>query len=81
MVRRLAPANGAAGGKSASFWDSPADPDYDRVRDTRLTPQGLSEAQVQVAWVKVGNPGPTVSLPSQGAPSTSLELRTANRDL
>src|SRR5262245_43545681 len=45
-------ANGAQGGKAAAFWDSPTDPDYDRVRDTVLAPQGLSEKQVQTAWVK-----------------------------
>jgi hypothetical protein len=68
----LAIVNGAQGGKSASFWDSPADPDYDRVRDTRLAPQGLSEQQVQAVWVKVANPQPTVSLPTGGADAYTL---------
>jgi hypothetical protein len=58
----LAIANGALGGRTADFWDSPTDPDYARVRDTVLAPQGLSEAQVQVAWVKVANAGPRVAL-------------------
>lgn len=74
----LAIVNGAMGGRSASFWDSPTDPDYDRVRDTRLAPQGLSEQQVQIAWVKVANPGPTVSLPSALADAYTLETQMGN---
>lgn len=70
--------NGAMGGRSASFWDSPTDPDYDRVRDTRLTPVGLSEKQVQVVWVKVANPGPTVSLPASTADAYTLETQMGN---
>ena len=64
--------NGAAGGQSAATWDSPADPNYDRVRDTVLAPHGLTEAQVEVAWVKVANPGPTHSLPSAQADAYTL---------
>ncbi|HUG42382.1 MAG TPA: hypothetical protein VMM12_18095 [Longimicrobiales bacterium] len=64
--------NGALGGRSAAAWDSPTDPDYDRVRDTRLVPRGLSENQVQVAWVKVANPRPEVSLPSEQADAYTL---------
>jgi hypothetical protein len=41
--------------------------EYDRIRDTWLTPQGLSEKQVQIACVKVANPGPTASLPKANA--------------
>lgn len=59
--------NGAAGGKGDDFWTSPTLPDYDRIRDTWLTPLGLSERQVQVAWVKVANPQPRVSLPDTAA--------------
>ncbi|HEX2474614.1 MAG TPA: hypothetical protein VHK01_07710 [Lacipirellulaceae bacterium] len=64
--------NGAAGGKSAAFWDSPSDPDYDRVVTDWLTPNGLSENQVQAAWVKVANPGPTISLPSANSDTHRL---------
>src|SRR5215210_7806299 len=39
--------NGAQGGKSAAFWDSPSDPDYDRIVTQWLTPNGLSEKQVE----------------------------------
>lgn len=64
--------DGAAGGQSASTWDAPTDPNYDRVRDTRLAPAGLSEAQVQAIWIKVANPGPNVSLPSAQADAFTL---------
>ncbi|HEV8660068.1 MAG TPA: hypothetical protein VGS96_15790 [Thermoanaerobaculia bacterium] len=70
--------NGAAGGKSADFWDSPSDPDYNRVRDNDLTPLGLTEAQVQVAWVKVANPQPAASLPSANADAFRLETQMGN---
>jgi hypothetical protein len=64
--------NGAEGGKAAAYWDSPTDPDYDRVVTEWLTPTGLSEKQVQVAWVKVANPGPTTSLPSANSDAYHL---------
>ena len=64
--------NGAAGGQTAGTWDSPTDPNYDRVRDDVLAPQGLSEAQVQVAWVKVANAAPSVGLPDPGADAYAL---------
>lgn len=67
--------NGAQGGKSASFWVSPGLPDYDRVRDTDLAPAGLTEKQVQIGWVKVANPGPTVSLPSASSDAYTLETQ------
>ena len=69
---RLAIVNGAAGGKTSVFWDAPDDQDYDRVRDTRLAPQGLAEKQVQVAWVKLANPQPRVSLPSAQADAYTM---------
>ncbi|CAN5691153.1 hypothetical protein BH23GEM1_BH23GEM1_10130 [soil metagenome] len=70
--------DGAAGGKTAAFWDSPADPDYDRVRDTRLAPRGLNEEQVQVVWVKVANPSPTTSLPDANADAYRLVTQMGN---
>ena len=69
---QLAMVDGAASGKSASFWTSPTAPDYDRIRDTQLTPQGLSERQVQIVWLKVANPNPTVSLPASNADAYTL---------
>lgn len=65
--------NGAYGGKSAASWTSPTLPDYDRIRATWLQPLGLSEKQVQIAWVKVANPGPARSLPDSGADAYLLE--------
>ncbi len=70
--------NGAAGGQSAATWDSPTDSNYDRVRDNDLAPAGVTERQVQVAWVKVANPGPTVSLPSTSADAYTLETQMGN---
>jgi hypothetical protein len=65
--------NGARGGQAAPSWVSPAGAEYDRIRDQVLRPQGLSERQVQVAWVKVANPGPTRSLPDTAADAYVLE--------
>ena len=64
--------NGARGGQAASSWTSPTSPEYDRIRDTWLTPSGLSERQVQIAWVKVANAQPTVSLPSTSSDAYTL---------
>jgi len=69
---KLVLVNGAQGGKSASFWTSSTLADYDRIRDTVLTPQGLSELQVQIVWLKVANPGPTVALPAANADAYTL---------
>jgi hypothetical protein len=69
----LAIANGAQGGQTASTWDSPTDPNYDRIRDTVLAPRGLSERQVQAVWIKVANAQPTVPLPSSSSDAFALE--------
>jgi hypothetical protein len=69
----LAIVNGASGGQTAMTWDSPTDPNYDRVRDTQLAPRGLSEAQVQAAWVKVADAQPTSSLPNSNADAFALQ--------
>src|SRR5437764_2343252 len=75
---QLSIANGAQGGKAASYWDSPTDPDYDRVRDTVLSTQGLGEKQVEAAWLKVANPNPTSSLPNANADANVLETQMGN---
>lgn len=67
--------NGALSGRAAASWVSPSSAEYDRIRDTWLTPLGLSENQVQVAWVKVANPNPTVRLPNPNADAFVLEDR------
>ncbi|MBL8878345.1 MAG: hypothetical protein JNG88_04425 [Phycisphaerales bacterium] len=64
--------DGAAGGQTAGTWDDPTDTNYDRVRDTRLAPAGLTEAQVQAVWVKVANAAPTDSLPDPNADAFTL---------
>jgi len=74
----LAIVNGAAGGQTASTFDQQTDSNYDRIRDTRLAPAGLTEQQVQAAWVKVANPGPTVHLPSSEADAYRLETQTGS---
>jgi hypothetical protein len=62
----LAIANGAFPGQTASAWacasgncpsDSTNNINYDRVRDTILTPAGLTEKQVQVVWIKQADSG------------------------
>jgi hypothetical protein len=51
---------------------------YDLVKNNDLTPAGATEAQVQVAWIKVANPGPTVSLPSPNADAYTLVMQIGN---
>ncbi len=66
--------NGAKGGQAAIKWDSPTEQNYVRIRDTVLTPLGLTEKQVQVVWLKVANsrPGHQPSLPSEQADAYRL---------
>jgi hypothetical protein len=64
--------NGADGGQSAGTWDHPSKPNYTRINNEWLAPNGLSEQQVQAAWVKVANPQPTVSLPNSNADAYKL---------
>ena len=68
----LALVNGASGGKVADAWTSPSLPDYDRIRTSWLAPLGLSERQVQIAWVKVANAQPRTSLPDTAADAYRL---------
>lgn len=74
----LAIVNGAAGGRSASYWESAASPEFDRIRSAWLQPLGLSELQVQIVWVKVANPQPRVSLPDSGADAYTLVRQMGN---
>jgi hypothetical protein len=69
----LALVNGAYGSKAAPSWTSATSPEYDRIRDTWLRPLGLSEQQVQIAWVKVANSQPQVALPDTAADAYVLE--------
>jgi hypothetical protein len=67
--------NGAADGLDAPAWTSPSSSSYDRIKLGRLAPLGLSENQVQVAWVKLDDPKPSVSLP---ADSTDARILLTN---
>jgi len=49
--RALVIVNGAIPAANAAMWASPASANYNRIRDTRLAPLGLSEKQVQVIWM------------------------------
>jgi hypothetical protein len=69
----LAIINGARGGQDASRWTSPRSSAYDVVRDQQLAPQGLSEKQVQVIWLKEANARPRTALPSPSADAYTLE--------
>jgi len=59
--------NGAAEGQEAPGWTSPTSANYDRIKVARLAPLGLSENQVQAAWVKLSDAHPTASLPTDSA--------------
>jgi hypothetical protein len=59
--------NGAADGQDAPTWTSPSSPNYDRIKVGRLAPLGLSENQVQAAWVELEDAKPSVSLPADSA--------------
>ncbi len=70
--------NGAYSNQAASAWESTTSENYDRVRDDHLVPRGLSEAQVQIAWVKQANPSPSVSLPDASADAFALQQSLGN---
>jgi hypothetical protein len=74
----LAIVNGARGGQDAQAWDAATDANYDSVRLNRLGPLGLTERQVQVAWVKQADAGPQDSLPSSQADAYRLETYLGN---
>ncbi|MEO8201446.1 MAG: hypothetical protein ABI679_13045 [Gemmatimonadota bacterium] len=66
-------ANGAKGSETADKWDSPTDPNYNRVRDNVLSPLGLTEKQVEIVWLKDADPDPISSLPSASSDAYHLE--------
>ncbi len=56
--------NGAgADGQEAATWTSSSSPNYERIKMARLAPLGLSENQVEAAWVKLTDAKPKASLP------------------
>src|ERR1700687_1093907 len=64
--------NGAADGQDAPAWTSPSSASYDRIKLGRLAPLGLSENQVQAAWVKLDDQNPSLSLPGDSADANVL---------
>jgi hypothetical protein len=70
--------NGARDSRTAALWESPTSAEYDRVLQDWLQPNGLSERQVQIAWVKVANPNPAVSLPSANSDAITLLRQLGN---
>jgi len=70
--------NGARGGQTGDTWDQPTRSNYDYVRDRDLTPAGVTEAQVEVAWVKEANPQPASSLPAQDADAYRMVTQFGN---
>ncbi len=59
--------NGSTDGQDAASWMSPTSPNYERIKTGRLAPLGLSENQVEAAWVKLGDAKPAASLPADSA--------------
>lgn len=72
-TQNLAIVNGAMPGQVAENWDDPGDAAYEDVKRRRLTPQGLSELQVQAVWLKIANRRPLSSLPALNADAYRLE--------
>ncbi|MFN0137328.1 MAG: hypothetical protein ACKVS9_14590 [Phycisphaerae bacterium] len=69
--------DGAAGGQAAPDWESPTHANYVRINNL-LQNRGLSEAQVQAAWVKLANRNPTASLPDPSADAFVLLTQLGN---
>lgn len=63
--------NGARGGQAADSWVSPTQPDWDGIKQN-LAAAGLTEAQVEMAWIKQANKQPQTSLPSADADAYRL---------
>lgn len=59
--------NGAIPGGEFDLWSNPKAANYNRIRDTRLAPLGLSEKQVQVIWMSV--PDSAAALPIAATPA------------
>src|SRR6266481_6158988 len=59
-------------GPPCTAWSSPTSQSYDRIKFGRLAPLGLSENQVQVAWVKLDDQKPSLSLPADSADANVL---------
>jgi hypothetical protein len=76
---RLTIVDGAQGGQTAQIISNPA-ASFWTVIDQRLRSAGVSRQQVQVAWVKEADAGPTTGFPTY-ARTLSTELETIVRTL
>ena len=67
--------NGARGGQALDRWDSPDDNEYQRIEEEVLPAFGLTEAQVQIVWVKTAlrDEPSRPSLPDPNADAYALE--------
>ncbi len=74
--------DGAQGGKTLADWDPTASgfAEYNRVRDSILSPSGLSPLQVQSVWLKDADASPTVSL-ATGGPGNPPDALVAERHM
>jgi hypothetical protein len=72
--------NGARSGQVASDWESANHYNYNFIRDSQLAPNGLTENQVQVIWMKMANGDASshLSLPAQDADAYILMARMGN---
>jgi hypothetical protein len=59
--------DGAQGGQAVDAWDEASDATYTVVKDRRLPARGVTEAQVQVIWLKAAHRQPTSKLPAANA--------------
>ncbi len=67
--------DGARGSQTSVLWANPADSNWNRVRDERLAPLGLTEKQVQVLWIKFANGQPMTPLPAANSDTYVLQAQ------
>jgi hypothetical protein len=82
--RQVVFVNGAREGADSQRWIAPmSDANFNRIRDNILTPAGLSEKQVQVAWVQMVTNSPSRALPPQDSDAYRLKgaIAAALREL
>jgi hypothetical protein len=82
--RQVVFVNGAREGADSQQWIAPmSTANFNRIRDSILTPAGLHENQVQVAWVQMVTNSPSRSLPPQDSDAYRLKgaIAAALREL
>ena len=82
--RQIAFVNGAREGADSQQWIAPMSTgNFNRIRDSLLTPAGLKESQVQVAWVQMVTNSPARPLPPQDSDAYRLKgaIAAALREL